>query len=147
MSKMIEDLKKPELARAYWMRTSEEQSILFKAGPEETLIVDCDNRYGRKHYIELSEWREHMVILKPGYEPGPEYLDIPFIIDECGEMALKENCPNSQYRLPWWAAADKDFVEFRTATVPVEITTIAGCVPTWFREGKGPYARFVRATQ
>ena len=72
LQERIEKLKDPKQAQSYWMRSKEEQGILFDAGIKNTLQVTYPLPDGSQHDWELSEWCAQLLILKPGYEPDLE---------------------------------------------------------------------------
>ena len=145
MKELIEKLKDPKQAQAYWMRTIEEQSILFKAGPERTLIVDCGNKHGRKHYVELSEWREQMIILKPDYEPEPEYEDIDIVVK--GHWLILQHSPQlGMSCCVNTAVTNRNFIGFFATFSNYENRMALPDIATRIREGHKVCARFVKGT-
>lgn len=80
MNKIIEHLKAKPHAQPFGLRTSEEQEVFKKATRRNCLI-----------YIETDTWRlpsrvdsffakDRTYILKPDYEPEPEYVDIEVVL-------------------------------------------------------------------
>ena len=89
MNKMIEKLKDKNRAQPFFMRSEEEQAILIEAGPEFCLTTSAgqyptwNNATG-----PIACWKLEPYILKPDYQPEPEYEDIE-IIDTGGILGIQ----------------------------------------------------------
>ncbi len=145
LQERIEKLKKPELAQPLALLSEEEQAIFKKAGPDNMLwLVDCGARRGTWADAGSGKNPGHTYILKPKYEPDPEYIEIELEAVNKG-VWLKEEAPG-------WsgdcsickASMHEDFICFHY--MGGAETTNAGQVPNWLRANPDQtiYARFVK---
>lgn len=144
----IATLKKPELARPYWMRSKKDRAVLFEAGPEGTLLVSYRCQEGRRHIVETSVWCEHLLILKDTYKPEPEYVDCEVVAHELettGIYWLYCMLTSTSKLALELVVARADFVGFYVdAGTPGERRVSLDDVATAIREGKSVVARFVK---
>ena len=149
LQERIEKLKKPELARQVgWLR---------KYRPEEYSILEMAGYQNRLRLFQ-GQWANDTcglvggdcVILKPDYQPEPEYEEIEIVVDGGGALRLKHAITglHGQLRIDI-ISSRKNFVCFHDPFG--KETTNAGLVPGWMRQLAAQddnlkmYARFVRS--
>lgn len=132
-------LKDDIQAKAFALRSEDEQAVLMRAGFNNCLFLSdtadwVEARKGNGHF------KQHLTyILKPGYKPEPEYEDFPIIADSQRNLRCNGvwiDC----------IAKSQDFVEFFYDNGPAvtvgHISLID--VATSIRNGKKVVARFVK---
>ena len=141
---LIKKLQDPDQAQPFYMRTKEEQDILKEAGVGNCLTTDLDIfPQWNEPNMPVSLWSVTCYILRPDYQPKPEYIDIAIVVDGGGELRLERSIPGRLGRgridiLP----GRKEFAGFYSTTQPNAIATED--VATLIREGFPVWARIVR---
>ena len=138
---LFEELKNPKLVRPYCFCSAEVKAIFDEAG-----LAGCD-RIGSdghvagivNHPAKCPGW---CYILKPKYEPAPEYEDIK-IVAISGRLVLKRESPSNSPTITE-VVARENFVCFHYMNGAK--TRIPGDVPNWLRVnfGETMYVRFVK---
>lgn len=128
LQERIEKLKDPKQAQPWGVLTLAEISIMGKAGKANmlTLYRGCE----WKTPVADERFADMSYILKPNYEPDPEYIEIKVILFG-GTYRLEEVSPNTACKEFPIITADKDFVCFHDPFG--KETTNAGDVPGWMR--------------
>lgn len=140
---MIEKLKKPELAQPLGLYDEyfpEEAKIIRTAKPENCLYW----QFGNKRWTQATSLQLSLCyILKPGYEPEPEYED-------CMVFRNSANGRLSVTRRDWDYAkeignvvSEPDFYWFRDIHTGTD-SRIPGHVPGWVRQRHDVHTRFVK---
>ncbi len=135
---LIEKLKHKDLAQPYCLLTKKEKRILKDAGYKNRLVLQVDGTFfsdaeGNKQNLDV-------YILKPDYEPEPEWIDIEIV--EGGQwLKLKENQPGKPGNT-WLldCVANPRFVGFVSDSGWVRLEEIA----TRIHNGQKVIARFRR---
>ena len=70
---IIEKLKDPNQAQPFGLRSPEEQEVFREAGPENSLLYTVTESWVTPTGLNGPN---STFILKPGYEPEPEYVDL-----------------------------------------------------------------------
>ena len=135
---IIEHLKDKSKAQPYGLRTEEEQAVLKKAGP-----ANCIHATGNEH-LEWSQskhtWAGAAYILKPDYQPEPEFIDIELVLDGVF-WELKKAMPGcAAFTRVERAPIHQQFVHFRKDSN--HYTRHAGRATDWANEGQKVVARF-----
>lgn len=127
---LIEKLKKPQLAQAFCLRSEDEQAALTKAGPANCMFLSGSEQWTAS-MNSGSFGPTETYILKPGYEPTPEYIEIEIVV-QGHDVRLDRSEPGYEGHTDLNdAAVNKDFVCFHD---PFGMeTTNAGDVPGWMR--------------
>ncbi|KKN75769.1 hypothetical protein LCGC14_0376450 [marine sediment metagenome] len=143
LKERIKKLKDPRKVQPYWIRSKEEQGVLFDAGIKNTLQVTKNLPDGSAHGRELSVWCDQLLILKPGYEPESEY-------EKCLVFVNSANGRLSVSRSNWDYARDigdivsePDFYLFHDVHTGTD-SHIPGHIPGWIRQGHDVHAWFVK---
>lgn len=128
--RLIERLKKPENAQplvVYRDYHPELYDIIEKAGSKNCLLLE-----GTTWVQALADSLGRTYILKPDYQPDPEYLEIEIEVGEDdGIVSLMKPAPNTK---SFWldvVCRDEAFVCFHDPFG--KETTNAGDVPGWMR--------------
>ena len=139
---LIEKLKKPELVRPYCFCSAEIKAIFDEAG-----LAGCD-RIGSdghvagivNHPAKCPGW---CYILKPKYEPAPEYEEWEIRIRTEGNLAAFNSAGGAERSLAM-CECQPNFVCFHYMNGAK--TRIPGDVPNWLRVnfGETMYVRFVK---
>ncbi len=146
MRARIEKLKDQKQAVPLWMRTKEEQEIITRARPEDRLVTHYESWPNWQTSISTKPHRDSVYILKPGYEPEPEYDEIEIVRGDSDLwLVLIKDMPGRSCRCLYDCGIHPAFVCFHY--MDGAETTIPGNVPNWLRQNPGQimYARFVRS--
>lgn len=84
---LIEKLRDPKQAQPFGLRSPEEQEVLKKARKRNCLIYMVEDTWETPKECEAF-WLAYVYILKPGYEPTPEYDDRDVYIDAVGDLMV-----------------------------------------------------------
>ena len=136
MDNIIERLKDKKQAQPFGLRSEVEKEVLKTAGKSNTLYYD-----GVGNWMELTNpsWCiDSTYILKPGYKPKPEYVDVPVenILDL---LCVRIGCASDKplYYVP----AMPRFMEYYSEpAMECEIGWMD--IATILHEGNKVYARF-----
>lgn len=142
---LIEKLKDPKQAQPFCLRSEEERVILTKADPSNCLLMSGVNKWTpSRNHASLSTTDTY--ILKPDYEPEPEYEDIEVVADVEGALRLSHAISGKfgQLRIDI-ISSRKDFVGFfYDINSTHDHCGTASRVAREIREGHKVYARFVK---
>ena len=139
---IIEKLKDPAQAQPFGLRSPEEQKVLRKADTQNHLYFDTHGRW--LECPNTNYWPDRTFILKPDYEPKPEYVD-----NVVAMLPTTNKSNRLQVCVPGFgnctinvAPSFPNFVKFWLESdnfkVGRSIEVIACCV----HDGKKVYARF-----
>ena len=138
---IIEHLKDKSTAQPFGLRTPEEQEIFRKAGKPNVLYYCVD---GTWEILTNPDWCcDSTYILRPDYQPEPEYIDIELVPDGIF-WKLKKSMPcciaNDSLRM---VPIHRQFVKFRTDS---NYTRHAGIATDWANKDEKVVARFRKET-
>ena len=142
MYKMIEKLKKPELAQPHCLRSFEEQKFLESINPDHLVFLNLQG--------DWVDWPggprcvRDTVILKPDYQPEPEYEDWEVFLSTKDKLCVRHPVRDRNI-LIGEVANEPGFACFHY--MDGAETTNDGQVPNWLRANPSQtiYARFVRS--
>ncbi len=135
----IKKLKKPELAQPHCLRSFEEQKFLESINPDDLLFLNLKGDW--IDWLGGPRCVRDTVILKPGYEPEPEYENRE-IVAISGYLVLKRESPGNSPTINNMVAM-VGFVKFWLDEYDDGFVTLES-VSTHIRNGKKIYARFVK---
>ncbi|KKN77668.1 hypothetical protein LCGC14_0357930 [marine sediment metagenome] len=141
---LIEKLQDPKQAQPLCLRTEAEQAILTKAGPDNCLILSARDYWSLSgNVVNLTPTAAY--ILKPDYEPQPEYEDIEIRVGHGNSLYIQLSGTGSIRTTLYKAANKSNFVCFHYKDGAS--TRYTGDVPNWLRKAPDQtmYARFIRS--
>ena len=136
---LIDKLKDPKQAQPFGLRSKAEQELLTKAGRPNCRWYDEDGWNVQKCD---SYCKETTYILKPDYEPEPEYEDIE--IEGSLWLMVKSDPYNTTLRTMVDLTGHRNFVKFYADICKrISLEDVAGAYRTAQERGHKVYARFV----
>jgi len=141
---LIEKLKKPELAQPFALLSEKEQSIFIQQAKLEGCLFLSDTadwlilRQGNGHF------KQHFTyILKPDWEPEPEYLDIA-VVNRGGSLQIETKAPSTSIMFIDGVCRDHTFRGWFATSHNEYRVNGTEVVAEAFDKGHKPFARFVK---